>query len=267
MQERINTYISTGNSTNQNIAYVDIDTLPVYSLTFLKKNIETSDEEIYSAVASAGITYYHYFAVQLDDEDKYYVSKYSEAEQIINDLKAKDSKNIDDIKIAERYDTKLEEFTDIEKCVSELYEEKKVYVTESGTLTSQYVERLGLDMIEPVSGIITSRFGIRARDNHKGLDIANSMGTTVRASAAGTVTCARYSGGYGNLVIISHGNGIQTYYGHNSKFYVTEGQYVEQGEPLAAMGSTGISTGPHCHFEIRINGVAQNPQNYLFIGR
>lgn len=267
MQERINKYIATGNSTNPNIAYVDIDTLPTYSITFLKRSVETSDDEIYNAVASAGITYFHYFAIQLDGQDKYFVSKYAEAEQIVNKLKEKDSKNIDKIKIAERYDTNLATFASIDDSVNGLYEEKKVIVTPSGTLKSQHVRSLNLDMIEPVGGIITSRFGIRSRDNHKGLDIANSMGTTVRAAAAGTVTCAKYSGGYGNLVIISHGNGIQTYYGHNSKLYVTNGQYVEQGQEIAAMGSTGVSTGPHCHFEIRINGVAQNPQNYLFKGR
>ena len=267
MQERINKYIATGNSTNPNIAYADIDTLPTYSITFLKRSVETSDDEIYNAVASAGITYFHYFAIQLDGQDKYFVSKYAEAEQIVNKLKEKDSKNIDKIKIAERYDTNLATFASIDDSVNGLYEEKKVIVTPSGTLKSQHVRSLNLDMIEPVGGIITSRFGIRSRDNHKGLDIANSMGTTVRAAAAGTVTCAKYSGGYGNLVIISHGNGIQTYYGHNSKLYVTNGQYVEQGQEIAAMGSTGVSTGPHCHFEIRINGVAQNPQNYLFKGR
>ncbi len=267
MQERINTYIATGNSTSSNIAYVDLDAMPDYSLTFLKRNIETTDNDIYNSIASAGITYYKYFAVQLDDNDKYFVAKYSDAEQVMNKLKEKDSKNLDKIKIAERYDTKLESFTGIDECVDGLYEKKKTIQTSGGTLTSQYVDSLGIDMIEPVNGIITSRFGIRARDNHKGLDIANSMGTTVRASASGTVTKAGWSGGYGNLVIISHGNGIQTYYGHNSKLYVTEGQYIEQGEPIAAMGSTGISTGPHCHFEIRINGVAQNPQKYLFQGR
>lgn len=267
MQERINKYIATGNSTSPNIAYVDIDAMPVYSLTFLKRNIDTTDDAIYDKVADAGIMYYKYFALQLDDTDNFFVSRYSEAEEVINQLKEKNSKNLDKLKIAERYDTKLEDFTDIDTCVSQLYEKKKTYKTSYGTVTSEYVEGLGLDMIEPVNGIITSRFGIRARDNHKGLDIANSMGTIVRASASGTVTCAKYSGGYGNLVIISHGNGIQTYYGHNSRLLVSNGQHVEQGDPIAAMGSTGISTGPHCHFEIRINGVAQNPQKYLYKGR
>jgi murein DD-endopeptidase MepM/ murein hydrolase activator NlpD len=94
------------------------------------------------------------------------------------------------------------------------------------------------------------------------------MGTPVAAAAGGTVTYARYnSGGYGNLVIIDHGNGIQTYYAHNSKLYVSEGQTVSQGELISAMGSTGMSTGSHLHWEVRINGVAQNPQNYLYKGR
>lgn len=264
LQERINMFIENGNSDNENLAYVDIDVLPTYNLTFLKRNISTNDDEIYNTIAGSGITYYKYFAIQLNDEDKYFVSKYPEAEKVIQGLKDKESNNIDDVKIVERYDTKLESFSSIDDCVNGLYQEKPKY----GGSKSRYIESLGIDMIEPTQGIITSRFGIRRRDNHKGLDIANSTGTTIRAAAAGTVTYAKYnSGGYGNLVIISHGNGIQTYYGHNSKLYVSEGQTVEQGDEIAAMGSTGISTGPHCHFEVRINGVAQNPQNYLYKGR
>lgn len=272
LQERINKYIENGNSDNENLAYVDIEILPTYNLTFLKRNIQTNDEEIYNAVISSGITYYKYFAIQLNEEDKYYVSKYTEAENIVQKLKDKESNNMDKIKIVERYDTNLASFTAIDDCVSGLYEEKPkpkpAYTPSKSNATSQYIPNLGLDMIEPVQGIISSRFGVRRRDNHKGLDIANSTGTTIHAAASGTVTYAQYnSGGYGNLVIISHGNGIQTYYGHNSKLYVTPGQYVSQGDPIAAMGSTGISTGPHCHFEIRVNGTAQNPQNYVFKGR
>lgn len=265
LQERINSYIENGNSDNENLAYVDIDVLPTYSLTFLKRNIETNDDDIYNAVISSGITYYKYFAIQLNDDDKYFVSKYPEAEQVLNQLKEKESNNIDNVKIVERYDTNLASFTPIDDCVTGLFEEKPKNQYKGKV---EHVVSLGMDMIEPAQGIITSRFGIRRRDNHKGLDIANSMGTPIRAAASGTVTYAKYnSGGYGNLVIISHGNGIQTYYGHNSRLLVSEGETVEQGEQIAEMGSTGISTGPHCHFEIRINGVAQNPQNYLYKGR
>ncbi|MBP3502163.1 MAG: M23 family metallopeptidase [Clostridia bacterium] len=270
LQEKINSYIENGNSDNDNIAYVQIDSMPKYELTFLKRNIQTNDNEIYNAVISTGITYYNYFAMQLNGEDKYFVSKYSEAEDILNKLKEKDSNNINNIQIVERYNTELATFTNVDECVNSLYEKKEEQKPKySGTSNkSTYVASLGISFVEPAQGIITSRFGIRKRDNHKGIDIANSIGTPIRAAASGTVTYAKYnSGGYGNLVIISHGNGVQTYYGHNSKLYVSEGQTVSQGQVIAGMGSTGISTGSHCHWEIRINGVAQNPQNYLYKGR
>ena len=170
-------------------------------------------------------------------------------------------------KIMEKYNTELASFTNTDECVSALYEEKKsVKPAYTGTNNSStYIASLGISFVEPVQGMLTSGFGVRRRDNHKGLDIANSMGTPIRAAAAGTVTYAQYnSGGYGNLVIISHGNGVQTYYGHCSKLYVTQGQTVSQGEVISAMGSTGISTGSHLHWEVRINGVAQNPRNYLY---
>lgn len=265
LQEKINLYIENGNSDNPNIAYVEIEIMPSYDLTFLKRNIETNDNEIYNAVIATGIPYYNYFAIQLNDEDKYYVSTYSEAEEVVQKLKDKDTNNIDKIKIVEKYKTELAEFSSIDDCVNGLYEKKPV-VTKTSTAT--YVANLGISLIEPAQGYISSRFGWRPRDNHKGLDIANSIGSPIKAAASGVVTYAQYnSGGYGYLVKISHGNGIETYYGHNSKLYVTVGQTVQQGEVIAAMGSTGISTGSHCHFEIRINGVAQNPQNYIYKGR
>lgn len=270
LQERINYFIENGNSDNSNIAYVQIDSMPKYELTLLKRNIPTNDNDIFGVVTSTGITYYNYFAIQLNGEDKYYVSTYSEAEDIIKKLKDKDSNNINDIKIVERYNTELASFTGVDDCVSGLYEKKveKKPTYRGGSNTSTYVASSGISFIEPVQGIITSKFGIRKRDNHKGLDIANSMGTPIRAAASGTVTYAQYNnGGYGNLVIISHGNGVQTYYGHCSKLYVTKGQTISQGEVISAMGSTGISTGSHLHWEVRINGVAQNPQNYLYKGR
>ena len=82
--------------------------------------------------------------------------------------------------------------------------------------------------------------------------------------ASGTVTYAGYKGSYGNLVIISHGNGVQSYYAHCNKLLVSVGQTVSAGQVIAQVGSTGNSTGPHLHLEIRINGKAVNPQNYLY---
>ncbi len=121
----------------------------------------------------------------------------------------------------------------------------------------------------PCSGTITSRFGYRSSPggigstNHKGIDIANRYGTAVCASDGGTVIYAGWMGGYGYMVQIDHGNGVVTYYGHNSSLLVKKGQHVYPGQQIARMGSTGNSTGNHCHFEIRVNGVSKNPLNYL----
>ena len=115
----------------------------------------------------------------------------------------------------------------------------------------------------PTTGRLTSGFGPRWGTMHNGIDFANSYGTPIYAADGGTVKIASWQGGYGNLVIIDHGNGFQTYYGHSSKILVQEGQKVAKGEKISLMGSTGNSTGSHLHFEIRKNGVPQNPYNYI----
>ncbi len=121
----------------------------------------------------------------------------------------------------------------------------------------------------PVSGRVTSSFGGRrspggiGSTNHKGIDIAAPRGTAVCAADGGTVVYAGWMGGYGYLVQINHGNGYVTYYGHNSSLTVSVGQKVYKGQQIARVGSTGNSTGNHCHFEVRYNGVAKNPMNYL----
>jgi murein DD-endopeptidase MepM/ murein hydrolase activator NlpD len=98
---------------------------------------------------------------------------------------------------------------------------------------------------------------------HEGIDIAVPSGTPVVASASGTVITAGWLGGYGNLVVIDHGNGLATAYGHNSSLAVGGGQQVAQGQVIAYSGSTGHSTGPHVHFEVRVNGTPVDPLGYL----
>ena len=109
----------------------------------------------------------------------------------------------------------------------------------------------------------TSGFGARWGRMHKGIDLAVGVGTTVYAADGGTVIEAQYSGSYGNVVVIDHQNGQETRYAHNSKLLVKKGDKVYQGQPIAKSGNTGRSTGPHVHFEIRINGEPRNPLNYL----
>ena len=119
----------------------------------------------------------------------------------------------------------------------------------------------------PIRGKINSYFGGRyifgSYSYHSGIDIAASYGAAIKAADGGTVTFAGYKGSYGYLVIIRHDNGTETYYGHNSKLLVSAGQKVYKGQQIAKAGSTGRSTGVHCHFEVRINGKAVNPLNYL----
>lgn len=117
----------------------------------------------------------------------------------------------------------------------------------------------------PVTGTITSPFGWRpnpfggAPEFHQGLDIAAPTGTTVTAAAGGTVIMAQWYGGYGNYILIDHGGGYSTGYGHLSAIYVTAGQSVQRGQAIGAVGSTGQSTGPHLHFEVRIAGKPVDP--------
>ena len=121
----------------------------------------------------------------------------------------------------------------------------------------------------PTSGRISSYFGGRkspggiGSTNHKGIDIAVPRGTPIYAADGGTVTYSGWMSGYGYLVEINHGNGYVTRYGHNSSLTVNVGQHVYKGQQVARAGSTGNSTGNHCHFEVRYNGVAKNPLNYL----
>ncbi len=131
----------------------------------------------------------------------------------------------------------------------------------SGTVAVGQPSSAGL--VWPVSGTITSGFGPRWGRMHEGIDIAGGSGTPIAAAASGTVIIAGWSGGYGNLVVIDHGNGISTAYGHNSSLAVSVGQSVGQGTIIAGMGTTGNSTGVHTHFEVRVNGNAVNPLDYL----
>ena len=121
----------------------------------------------------------------------------------------------------------------------------------------------------PVKGEISSGYGFRNSPGgigstyHEGIDIASDYGVPVEATASGTVTQAGWVDGYGYLVEIKHDGGITTRYGHNSALLVTVGQQVEQGTVVALVGSTGNSTGPHCHYEVRINGDAVDPVYFL----
>ena len=138
-----------------------------------------------------------------------------------------------------------------------------------GTVSSVLNPTAETPNIWPVMGPISSYYGYRTSPGgigstfHEGVDIAGDYGTPISATAAGTVTQAGWVGGYGYLVEVRHADGIVTRYGHNSAVLVYEGQHVDQGSMIALMGSTGNSTGPHCHYEVRIHGEAVDPMYFL----
>lgn len=121
----------------------------------------------------------------------------------------------------------------------------------------------------PADGYVSSEYGARIHpitgnaQSHNGIDIAAMTGTPVRAPAAGIVTFAGDRGGYGMTVIIDHGYGVQTLYAHNSKLHVRAGQTVKRGDLISSVGTTGVSTGPHLHYEVHVNGKPVNPRTYL----
>lgn len=278
LQTKINAYIDA--KEEENIAFVQVDAMPTYELCLLKKDVVTNDDEIYEKVTGNGTKYYKYYAITDEKKEKVYVATFKEAEDIVAQLKKKNSANYSDIGIVEKYDTELKEFTNVETSVSKLYEKKKVVTyakisNYASPTSSNYSSRtssakvnLGISLINPTSGIITSRYGSRESirsSGHKGLDIAAPRGTIIKAAAAGTVTYSGNCGdGFGNYVIISHGNGVQTLYAHCSQLLVKKGQQVAQGAIIAKVGSTGRSTGNHLHFEVRKNGITYDPQHYVY---
>ena len=283
LQHRINDYVEKGDGTNNNIAFVQVDKLPEYKLCLLKKNIVTNDDEIFNKIKDSGVTYYRYYAITDNNEEKTYVSTFEEAEKVVSDLKAKKSSNIEKIAIVEKYETEMKDLVTSDEAVAKLFVEppKVVTVAKKGSsakyaasgsvntkgTTSSAKANIGITLIRPISGVITSRFGASSsirRSSHTGLDISAPRGTAIKAAASGAITFSGYKGSYGNMLVISHGNGVQTYYCHCDKLYVGTGTQVSQGQTIAAVGSTGNSTGPHLHLEVRVNGVAYNPQNYVY---
>lgn len=166
----------------------------------------------------------------------------------------------------------------LEKRIKELQAEVAALEAEEEKIRATIAEQMGLaerslvgrsgapskrGMIWPTQGVFTSKFGMRWGRLHAGIDIAAPTGTPIRAAATGQVISAGNGGGYGNLMLVAHGGGIVTAYAHQSRFGAGAGQVVAQGEVIGYVGSTGHSTGPHLHFEVRVNGSPTDPLEWL----
>ncbi len=260
------------NRKDNNIDNVSLQEEPQYELKLVVRSKETNETEIIAKLEEDAITTYKYYAVTLNEETQAYVETLEEAQEVVEQIKEEyDGDGLElDLAVTEIYTQNQEEVnvdtvqvaeTSLEEIVNELLEEKEA---EEALAT---INGINLSVL-PVSGTITSRFGevsrVRSSVPHTGLDISCTLGTDIKVVADGTVTFAGWSGDYGYLVKVDHGNEVETWYAHCSKLYVSEGDTVSSGDVIAAVGSTGNSTGPHLHLEIRIDGVAINPQKYLY---
>ncbi len=261
----------------KNIDFVTLDDMPNYEFKLVNRNQKTNEEEIMLALKENVKIMYKYYAVILNNETVGLVDNMEEAEQAITQIKEEhkeDTVNLE-LSVIENYTENINDISietvqvaqaQMEEKVSALVAEEQAKKEEEEK--SKYPNINGVLLaVTPVSGSITSRFGVVSSIRsgaHTGTDIAAPTGTPIKAVANGTVTFAEKSGPYGNLIKITHENGVETWYGHCSKLYATVGQQVKAGDIIAAVGSTGNSTGPHLHLEIRVNGTAINPQNYLY---
>lgn len=260
----------------KNIDNIDIKIEPEYELEFVDRTTQTKEEEIAETVKQDVTITYKYYELALNKEAIDSVNTIEEAEDLVNKIKEENQEQDLELSIIEKYTENKEEVTttgfeiaknDIQTKVTERLQQMQKQKEEEERINHMpEINGIRLAYV-PVTGTITSRYGVSSRirsSDHTGLDIATSTGTPIKVVAAGTVTCATYRGSYGNVVKVNHGNGLETWYAHTSEMYVTEGEKVEAGEVIAAVGSTGNSTGPHLHLEIRINGEPVNPQNYFY---
>lgn len=259
------------NNEEENIAYSELTSTPKYELALVDKQEDTKEEVVFAKIKeNSQITYYQY-AIAKDGENKEYVNTLKEAEEVVNTLKSEFGEDNANISIVKVYTNDKETMNSVEVATISnnlrtiLQQDKDEKAKEEAKKQANMLNGVSIAMT-PVKGRISSRYGSNStvrNHTHMGVDIAATTGTPIKAVASGTVTVSGTSGGYGKLIVINHGNGVETYYGHCSKLYKSVGTWVEAGEVIAAVGSTGNSTGPHLHYEIRVNGKYVNPQKYL----
>ena len=296
LENKIDEYINTK---EENVVSIDIAIMPEYQLELTSRNEETSEKEILEEIEETAVITYVTYGITVNGEIELEVDSETDALEIINDLTTDLQEEVDfDIAYTSVYKTDLEStskeealttLTEIKNAKVTEYEEEQARIAEeeaaakaaeaaklattttsSSTISSgSYGSINGITITTPLKGsvLITSRYGevsSSRSSTHTGIDLATSTGTAIYSIAEGTVTSASYQGSYGNLIIINHGNGVESYYAHCSSINVNVGDTVGTDTIIGTVGSTGNSTGPHLHLEIRINGSPINPQNYLY---
>ena len=273
-EENLKNEIISGET--KNVDSINLSEEPEYELKLVNRTLETNESKIATEIEDEVVVTYKYYDVAYKNETIQSVDTIEEAEEIVNEIKENNSEQDVDLTIIEKYTENEEEVktselevakTETQTIVAERIAEEQKQKEEEERINS-LPDINGIKLaVTPIEGTITSRYGVSSRirkSTHTGLDIAATSETPIKVVAAGTVIAASYDGSYGKLVKVDHGNGVETWYAHTSKMYVKVGEQVEAGDVIAAVGSTGNSTGPHLHLEIRVNGEHVNPQNYLY---
>ena len=273
-EENLKNEIISGET--KNVDSINLSEEPEYELKLINRTLETNEKEIATEIEDEVVVTYKYYDVAYKNETIQSVNTIEEAEEIVNEIKENNNEQDVDLTIIEKYTENEEEVntselevakTETQTIVAERIAEEQKQKEEEERINS-LPDINGIKLaVTPIEGTITSRYGVSSRirkSTHTGLDIAATSGTPIKVVAAGTVIAASYDGSYGKLVKVDHGNGVETWYAHTSKMYVKVGEQVEAGDVIAAVGSTGNSTGPHLHLEIRVNGEHVNPQDYLY---
>ena len=263
-------------NTSKNIDNISLNKEPEYELKLVDRTENTKEDSLVEELKEEVTITYKYYEIAVEETVIEKVDTSEEAEELINEIKEENNSEEMHLSIVEKYTQNEEEIKTTDLEVAKLNVQEKVQTTiaqiEQQKEEEERLQALpsinGIKLaVTPVEGKITSRYGVSSRirkSTHTGLDISATQGTDIKVVADGTVTAASYNGSYGNLIKIDHGNGVETWYAHTSKMYVQVGDTVKAGDVIAAVGSTGNSTGPHLHLEIRVNGEDINPQDYLY---
>ena len=252
-----------------------LDEEPEYELKLIARTEDTQEEDLIEELKEETTVIYKYYEIAIGDTVVEKVDTSEEAEELVNEIKEENDSEDISLSIVEKYSQSEEDVNtsdlevakeNVQETVENVIEE--IEQQEEEELLNSLPSINGIVLaVTPIEGNITSRYGASSsirKSTHTGLDISAVQGTDIKAVADGTVIFASYNGSYGNLVKIDHGNGVETWYAHTSKMYVEVGDTVSAGDVIAAVGSTGNSTGPHLHLEIRVNGEHVDPQYYLY---
>ena len=263
-------------NSDKTIEDISLNEEPEYELKLVSRTENTEEKEVVQELKEETTITYKYYEIAVQETVVEKVNTSEEAEELVNEIKEENDSEEIDLSIVEKYTQNEEEAdtSDLEVAKANVQETVQTAIEEIAQQKEEEERWNALPSINgiklavtPIEGTITSRYGVSSRlrkSTHTGLDISAVTGTDIKVVADGTVISAGYSGSYGYLVKVDHGNGVETWYAHTSKMYVKKGDTVKAGDVIAGVGSTGNSTGPHLHLEIRVNGETVDPQDYLY---